>query len=308
MLTRARIRRGLQIAFTGAVVLFVGLYLADQWDSLRGYPLNIRWGWLLLSQVLLTCSLGLLAAPAPLILNALDSPRPLPVILRVFFLSNIAKYLPGSIWALPGRVYLYQQTGISTARSAVIVFWEVLGMVAGAALIGLLGLPLLAAVLPGWLLALGAIGMLTGALLAINARRVLPRLPLPARLRHMLDRPDAWLTSGQIAAVMALYALAWLAIGIAFTLMVAAVQPLQSAEWWLLLPGLHAIAWVIGFLVIVAPGGIGVRDALLVLGMLALVDEPLPALVAILARIAWTLAEVSALLLAEFYYRRVWRR
>lgn len=304
MLTRARIRRGLQIAFTVAVVVFVGLYLADQWDRLRDYPLDIRWGWLLLSQVVLTCSLGLLAAPAPLILNALDSPRPLPVILRVFFLSNVAKYLPGSIWALPGRVYLYQQTGISTGRSVVIVFWEVLGMVVGAALIGLLGLPLL---VPGWLLALVAVGVLAGTLLAINLERVLPFLPLPVHLRSLLMRPDTWLSRRQIVAVVGLYALAWVAIGIAFTLMVAAVLPLRSADWWLLLPGLHAIAWVVGFLVIIAPGGIGVRDALLLVGMLALVDEPLPALVAILARIAWTLAEVSALVVVEGYYRLVWR-
>jgi len=90
-----------------------------------------------------------------------------------------------------------------------------------------------------------------------------------------------------------------LVIGLSFSGMVYAVVPVFEAAWWLELAGLYMGTWVVGFLVFFTPGGIGVRDVLIGLGISIILGDPLPTIIAILARITWTIAEISNLLLAS---------
>jgi hypothetical protein len=99
------------------------------------------------------------------------------------------------------------------------------------------------------------------------------------------------------------YAVSWTVIGLAFMTLAYAVQPDIDTGNWLNFAGLFAGAWVIGFLSFITPGGIGVRDGLLVWGLGAILGDPLPFLVAVLARILWTIAEVIGLVGSLLVYR-----
>jgi len=286
------------------LVVFVGQYLADQWDQLEDYTLAINWPALIASQVALSAGLAILGVANGYVLRYMGHPLPWLDVCRIFFISNIAKYLPGSIWALPGRMFLYQRAGIPTAVSVVAVFWEVLWLLVTAAVTTLLGWRFLDYYLPTWVLIIGTIGglLLLVAILAVvqsgNLQERVLKLPMPARARAALARRDLWLSLPQTLAVMGWFFVGWLVIGVSFSGMVYAVVPDFETIWWIELGGLYMGTWVVGFLVFFTPGGIGVRDVLIGLGISIILGDPLPAVIAILARITWTLAEVSNLLIS----------
>ena len=58
------------------------------------------------------------------------------------------------------------------------------------------------------------------------------------------------------------------------------------------------MAWAIGFLVFLTPGGLGVREGALALLLAPFLPSPLPAVVALLARLWWTVAELISVAIA----------
>lgn len=293
------------------LVIFAGRYLLDQWEGLRGHPLSINWPVLIVAQIAVFAGLALLALPNLLLLRALGSPLPPLTVLRIWFLSNIAKYLPGSIWALPGRMFLYQRAGVSAGRSVVVVFWEVLALVLAAGLVTLLGWPLIDAYLPAGLMLLAVALVFAGLVVLlglIHSRRWRGRvlsLPMPDRLRTKLARDDLWPSLPEFLRALAVSLMCWLLIGLGIAGMVYAISPEFEAVWWSQIAGLYAGAWLVGFVIVFTPGGIGVRDVLIGLGIGIILNDPLPAMVAILARILWTLAEITGVLVFTLLYERI---
>ncbi|MEQ8672050.1 MAG: lysylphosphatidylglycerol synthase domain-containing protein [Aggregatilineales bacterium] len=307
-MTRRSIVRAVQIIFFLALLIFVGVYLRDQLAQLRDNPLAINWTMLIFAQIGMTIGLGLLPLGSLLILRDLEENQRPFVIWRAFFISNIAKYLPGSIWALPGRMFLYQRAGVPTAKSVIAVFWEVLLMVTGAGITALLSLRLVTHYLPSGLVfsvIFGGIVLVVIGVLSLRSEKFINWLKsqkLPSILRRLLDRPDLWLSLPQILMVIFVYIVAWVVIGLSFAGIVYAIAPELSAGAVLEIIGLYAGTWMIGFLIIFTPGGIGVRDVLIALGLAVFLNEPIPATAAIIARIGWTLAEIVGVMLTSLFF------
>ena len=57
-------------------------------------------------------------------------------------------------------------------------------------------------------------------------------------------------------------------------------------------------AWLIGFLAVFAPGGIGIREAVIILLLSTLLSVEQATLCAIISRAAWHIAELLGVLLA----------
>lgn len=270
------------------VLVFVGLYLSRQWDEIRQVSLTVHWPGLILSQLLLTLGLGLLPLGSWYTLDDLGARLPLVTMWHVFYLANMAKYLPGSIWAFPSRAILYTRQGISKTRSGAALFWEILVMSASAALVSLLALRLLLRYVSNDLMIAAVVGVL---LLA-----VLFTVPQVRRFAgRQLLRFDAHLSLGGFLRTFGVYLLSWVIMGIAFAGMVASITPAFDWAGTPELVGLFTGSWLVGFLAIFAPGGIGVRDLLLALGLSATLQDPLPTVAAIIARVMWTIAELLGL-------------
>lgn len=308
------LRWGLQLILAVVVVIFVTQYLSEQWAQVQADPPRVDWGILVLSQFGLTIGLGMLPLGSWAILRALDSPLPIVIVWRAFFLANIAKYLPGSIWALPGRAFLYQRAGVSTGRSVVAVFWEVLIMIFSAGTLAIFASRLVADTIPETvfilLVILFVLCFVVGLTILYSSRfkSAISRLPVPKIINRLMENRALWLSPRHIIQVTLYDWLAWVLIGVSFAGMVYAISPNFEARLWLELPALYAGAWLVGFLVIIAPGGIGVRDFLLTVGLSVFLDDPLPAVIAIVARIAWTLAEVTGVLLVSLVFAIMTKR
>jgi hypothetical protein len=292
------------------VAVFVIRYLGDQWAQIQDSPPQINWLILLASQLGLTVGLALLPLGGWRALHDLDADLPPVTVWRIFFLSNIAKYLPGSVWALPGRAFLYQRAGVPVSRSVAAVFWEVVLMIFSAGTLALFAIRLVGDILPSAvfialevLLVFGSFGAYW-LLRSPGFHAAISRLPLPNIVMRLLENESLWLSIRQIVRVVIFYWLAWIVIGLSFAGSAYAVSSHFPAHVGLELVGLYAGAWLVGFLVIIAPGGIGVRDVLLTVGLSVVFNDPLPAVIAIVARIAWTLAEVIGVIVTSAIYHR----
>lgn len=77
----------------------------------------------------------------------------------------------------------------------------------------------------------------------------------------------------------------------------------KGLEHLVLLIGLFSVAWLAGFVVPGAPGGIGVREALLVASLTPLYGEPAAVALTILSRIAFIVGDGLAFLVGWVAYR-----
>lgn len=278
------------------VVLLIGglytfRYLNGQWQRVNFSfePQNIT---RLVFSLVLYC-VGLLCLP----IGSLVMQRwfgynlPMRVIWRSFFLSQMSKYLPGGIWSVVGRAYLFSKYGVSSRESAALVALELAGFVGGSIVVGTLSLRVFAPLV---------IEHATGGVLSGLFVLVLGTLFLLAFFRDRWLPLFSGITPKGIALIVAISSAIWVLLGFAFcSIAIALGKPLSVIDM-LTLVGVHAIAWLIGFLCVFAPGGIGVRDSILALGLTLFMATPDAVLVTVLARLGWTIAELVGLLVSSY--------
>ncbi|CAN0334361.1 unnamed protein product, partial [Discosporangium mesarthrocarpum] len=181
------------------------------------------------------------------------------------------KYLPGKIWGLLGRSYLLNRRGLSHAVALhLLVVDQFLTFYSGIIVIGIAGLitvsPLAAA------LAALAVAALSPWLLGTY-----PRLAEDAEVQSVANTQELKLqasidTSGEpalqtdkLVRVTVVYILHWIGLGLALALLF--YPALASDSFWLnslLLVIAVPAGMLSGFLALWAPGGIGVREAVMV--------------------------------------------
>lgn len=219
--------------------------------------------------------------------------------LRIYFLSNLGRYLPGKVWQLAGMAVLAERAGLpGVAASAAAVLGQLVLLLTGAVFLVVL--------VPAWPGSVPALlAALTLAALAGIALHLLGG-PIGARFRGRLRGRLATHVglalelAGDVRATHALrwalgYACTWVALGIAFVFFVGAFVPEALSEGRHL-AGTVAAAYLSGYLAFFAPAGAGVREGVMGL-LLAQVVAPEAALViAVASRLWFTLAEVAILL------------
>jgi uncharacterized membrane protein YbhN (UPF0104 family) len=274
--------------------------------------------------------------------NFCERPPLLPTF-RAYFISQMGKYVPGKALALVIRAALMRQV-VRPGLAVMTAFYEVLTWMAAGTLVavvlflilgvGNLSLPDAGSLHRLWdaLANEGRTefgpdaGTLVAAallLLALILTPIVPpvfnrlsrRLSLPFRERFTPPRIGV----SSLVEGLLLTGLAWPLFGIALALALDAV-PGAGLSWDVPtlthLTAVMALAYVAGFVVLIAPGALGVREAFLVLLLtpeLAARHKLAPAvaqgkvlLAVLLLRLAWTLAEVGMVVLFWFLDARTW--
>jgi uncharacterized membrane protein YbhN (UPF0104 family) len=159
----------------------------------------------------------------------------------IFFQAQLAKYIPGSLWQYAGRATLASARGLPVRPVTISLPVEL-----GASLVGAAALSAL--LLGGWGVLIAAAVLVALVLLSHHSRSAVTPLRVAA-------------SAGATGAV--LYIGAWFAVGAGFWLTANALLQVPFGQL-LFYVGAFTGAWVIGLLAIYAPGGIGVREAILV--------------------------------------------
>lgn len=187
----------------------------------------------------------------------LVSPRQktLPL-MNAYLASQIGKYIPGYFWQAAGQISLTRVTGIPIAKGGPLYAFHVLIQLAAAGAVG----TLLYSQLDPVGRAIWAMVTLAAHLAVFWPRVVRPLRILVARiwkdtLRHAPPSPRDAL----ISYLCSLGAMTLVGLGFAVLMGATNAKSIFSAV------GAYSLAWGIGFMSILFPAGVGIREASLVL-------------------------------------------
>lgn len=214
----------------------------------------------------------------------------LPPSASVFFVGQLGKYLPGSVWSVVAQADLGARLGVPRRRMGVVGLLSILLSVITGAILGVPAVPLLLArseefrwwwFLPALLLLLMLWPRLLNRGIA-TVLRVLRREPLEHRL-----------TTPAIALTSLWFVLAWLSVGLSVLVLADAVAPERSVGS-LLVTSIcgFALASAIGMFSIIVPAGVGVRDGILALLLGALMPFPAAIAVVVVSRFLSVVSDV----------------
>jgi uncharacterized membrane protein YbhN (UPF0104 family) len=202
----------------------------------------------------------------------------------VYGRTQIAKYLPGNVFQYLGRQVLGHRAGLSQLGMAAASVYEILAFLLAAGLLGALGIGVLGLATGDLLtparlglILLAAAGLLLGATLAAPRAARLAGIDPRRAARGSLLR--------DLLPAFAAYALFVIMMGLILSALVAVCAGAPSMrELGILVTG-FAAAWVAGFVTPGAPGGLGVREAMMLLVLSPMIGDSLALVVALLFRI-----------------------
>lgn len=182
--------------------------------------------------------------------------------LIVYYRSSIFRYLPGTLWYLPGRGYFCQQEGISITAFSTSAGLELFYILSTAGLLGGIGLEMhfgRGGVIVSVISLLVMMGLLLfpGILNLSFIRKYFSRIP--SRREHF--------------QMIVIYLIVWVTFGMSIVILLIALNsPIHNNDIFFIIT-VNTAAWLIGFLSFI-PLGLGVRETTLVwmLGSIAPIE------------------------------------
>jgi uncharacterized membrane protein YbhN (UPF0104 family) len=230
-----------------AAALGLGVALWAQRDGIQAFPWTISGAAFAMAVVAFAFGPLLGATAYWLLLRDLACGAAYVPAVQAWTRSFIARYVPSG--ALTVAVRLRARGAASTAQVLSATAFEQLAATLGGA----------AAATGSFVLARTAPPLAAPAILVCAAG-----LAIALRSRCVERRfPRLELVRGRVLAGAALLAAtSWIAAGTAAWFLVGALTPVDAEPFFLV--GAYAFAWLLGFLVMIAPGGLGVREATLI--------------------------------------------
>jgi len=303
---RRKLAVGVQLVLAAAALWFAGLTLLRQWDDVRGAMLGVHldWRYLLLSALVVLATYALLIAVWRATLATWGSRLAFWQAAEVWTISNLGRYVPGKVWQIGAMGMMAQRRGVSpVAAVGSALLLTLVNVLAGFGVVFATGARVLeAAGADRQLIRLGAVGTALLALALFASPVLLPHLATLAR--RMTGRAVQFppLPARAVWAAAAGNVAAWLLYGLAFRLFATGVVGTATGGW----AGYTAVftgSYLIGYLVLVAPGGLVVREAAMIAGLaaLGLATGAEATLLAVASRLWLTVLEIGpgALFLAR---------
>lgn len=200
-------------------------------------------------------------------------------------LSQLGKYIPGGIWHFAARISSYKENELSNKDTGKAMLVENIWLVTGATIFGLIALSifpptqvleklhialptLFFQILPIVLMVFWAAGLI-----------LLNRI-FPDKMQQFSILQLIYLIFIQIAI--------WASLGISFYF----ICQIPVASSFPVVIGGYAISWIAGYLVIFAPGGIGIRELVLVALFSVYLPTDQVVTFSVIHRLIYTFAEI----------------
>ena len=284
-----------------AIALGFACYgLASQWPQVRAALGQLSVYDVIGAVLAVVAALGCMMLAWRALLTDLGSPLPQPAAIRVMFLGQLGKYVPGAVWAVAAQVSLAQDYQVPKKRSgAASLISMAITLVVGLIMAGVT-LPLASA---------GALRQYWWVLLCIPVLLVglyppVTTFGLDLALRA-LRRPALWtpVSLAGMARAVGWTTLGWVCYGLHAWLLIGAIAG-KSLHILLLSAGGYALAWAVGFLLIPFPGGIGPREVALIAVLSPVMPRGSALAVALASRVVLTVGDLAWAGLAVVIGRR----
>ena len=291
MLNRKRLAfSALQWLFAAAVIWYAVRSLRGQWSEAgqRLGSLSPDWSWILIATVIVIATYLLLIETWRRMIIASGESLAFGEAARIWFVSNLGKYVPGKIWSIAAMSMMARRSDVSAgvaAGSSIIV--QLVSIAAGIAVVFVCGSRLVENGILG-----AAIVIL---ILAVVAAIPFMIRPLSRAVQSMTGKEIAipQITASAVWIAVAGSTVAWIAYGIAFQLFVRGILG-SSAGATTSYIAVYAASYIIGFLALFAPGGAVVRESAIVTGMVrfALSGQADALAIALTSRLWLTVTEI----------------
>jgi hypothetical protein len=193
---------------------------------------------------------------------------------RIWSTSELARYIPGVIWQVAGRVYLVKPYGVPGAICAAsqvleLVIFLMANLLLGFGCMVVFGLRHMTGPARNWMYVLAVLVPLLAMILHPRIfygimNRVMIRLKKPPLTQH--------LSGVELVRLLIWNMLGLLVQSVAVFLIVSQPLHLQWAKFYVV-AGSYCLAWCAGFLAVLNPGGLGVREAVFIAAMRVALPE-----------------------------------
>lgn len=216
----------------------------------------------------------------------LGSPLPLPTAGRILFIGQLGKYVPGSVWPILAQMELGAAAKVPRARSASASVLAMLVSLVAGLITALVTLPF-AQHSADYLW----VFLIVPVIVACLHPKVLN--PLLGKLFKLVRRPglDTPLTGGVLAQALAWAFTAWIFNGLQIWLLAEKFHAPPGRTVLLALGG-YAFAWCVGFVVVLAPAGAGIREVLLIAALSPVLGTGVATAVALVSRAVNTISDL----------------
>ena len=301
---KRRLVTAAQWVLAAVVVAFAARELARQWGEVGPAISGLRPSWplVLASGAIVLVTYLVLIEAWRVMLRVWGESLPFVSASRIWFVSNLGKYVPGKVWQIAAMGVMAQRAGVSGAAavgSSLLV--NLVNIVAGFAVIAVTSAGQIAAAVGrtetsgagGNELTVVAIAA-AGVVALLLAPAVIPRLAAVAG--RVTGKPLAigkvpyralWVSAAATTA-------AWVFYGIAFAAFAHGISPRATGNATSYI-AVYTGSYLAGYLALFVPGGIGVREAVLVLAMprFGLLPAADAAVVAVASRLWLTVLEIG---------------
>jgi len=277
---------------TLAVVAFVGRSIARNWSEFRSLHVRLAFapGWIAGSVVMVFLTYAMQIESWRRILAGWSQRLPFGPAARTWSVANLGRYVPGKVWSVAGLVVLAQQAGVAPGPAAASAFViQAVSLGSGAAVV--------AAVTPH---SAPPLRLALAGLAAVATILVLVWRPTALWLGRLVNAiaPLAPLAPSAVFAGTILTVLSWGTYGAALWMLARGLVPDAPIPLPLATAiGAFTLGYILGLLALFAPGGVGVRELVLV-GLLApFLGNGGAVVVSVASRVLLTLMEAAAALL-----------
>jgi hypothetical protein len=299
---RRALWRVVQVTLAAIVIVLVVRKIAAEWGAVKLALDEARPNWLSLaaSGVVVLATYALLIETWRVLLRGWQHDIPFLDAARIWTVSNLGKYLPGKVWSITALVVMTREYGVPAAEGgAASVLLTLINTLVGFVVAIVAGASLLA-------LPRGAVAVIAVLALAVLATpSALPRLGLLAG--KVLGRPIVLRPIAHRVLLLAgaLTAVAWLMYGVAFWLFTIGVlgrAPGALSDYVAVFAG----SYLIGFVAIFAPAGVGVREEAMSVALKRVGFATGPAYLLVVASRLWltALEVIPPLIFLAFVRRR----
>jgi len=249
-----------RLAFLGLVLALLALALYGQADTLWHEVQKLSAPIVLLAFVFSVAGLACSMMVWREMLADLGSRLSIPEAWRIFFIGQLAKYVPGSVWPVLAQSELGAEQGIPRSRSALSVLLCYVVMACSGAVVAAITLPFASAGSVAqyfWILFLIPVGVVALSPPVLNRL-----LRLVLRLARQSAEQQGVSYRG-LARTMAWAIAGWACNGLMIYVLMRQLGGHPQGTL-LVSVGAYSLSWAVGFLAVFAPAGAGVREAVMV--------------------------------------------
>jgi hypothetical protein len=287
-----RIWRAIQIVVGLVVVGLAIRTVALNWQSLRTQQIEWRFAptWIAASVLVVFSTYAVLIEAWRRVVVSMGERLPFPAAARIWFLASFGKYVPGKVWALAGAAVLAQRAGVDpSAAVAGALVLQVLSLASGAAVVAMTAPEVFQSVGQGSEPVLALV-----ILLSVLGVFALTWQPVLDWISSLL--PSSWprlraISPVVLGAAFVANVVAWCAYGMALLLLTRGILPVVDLS----VPqaiGVFTCSYIVGFLALFAPGGLGPRESVFLLMLSGQLGLKSAAALAVASRLLLTATEL----------------